>query len=405
MPQFRYKGRNHEGVLKEGTREANDKFSLYRDLRSEGIAATGVEEVTGSSQSYVRAFLSRFNTVPLHDRITFARNLGSMLDAGLALSRALTVMERQIKNPRLNKIVTEVNTSVKEGKTLSDSLAIHPNVFNKLFVSMVRAGEESGTLSKSLKNLSDQMNSVYLLGKKVKGALVYPAVIMVLMLGIGILMLVYVVPTLTSTFKELNIELPWSTRLVIGLSDALRNHSLLFLLGGVGLGVGAYFAARAKATRRAFDFIVLRIPIIGVLVKETNAARTARTLSALLAAGVEVVLSMEITENVVQNSYFKTVLGEAKEKIKKGDPIAAVFEANDKYYPPLVGEMISIGEETGKIGEMLEGVASFYENEVDQKTKDLSSVVEPFLMIFIGAAVGFFALAMITPTYSLVNAI
>lgn len=405
MPQFRYKGRNHEGVLKEGTREANDKFSLYRDLRSEGIAATGVEEVTGSSQSYVRAFLSKFNTVPLHDRITFARNLGSMLDAGLALSRALTVMERQIKNPRLNKIVTEVNTSVKEGKTLSDSLAIHPNVFNKLFVSMVRAGEESGTLSKSLKNLSDQMNSVYLLGKKVKGALVYPAVIMVLMLGIGILMLVYVVPTLTSTFKELNIELPWSTRLVIGLSDALRNHSLLFLLGGVGLGVGAYFAARAKATRRAFDFIVLRIPIIGVLVKETNAARTARTLSALLAAGVEVVLSMEITENVVQNSYFKTVLGEAKEKIKKGDPIAAVFEANDKYYPPLVGEMISIGEETGKIGEMLEGVASFYENEVDQKTKDLSSVVEPFLMIFIGAAVGFFALAMITPTYSLVNAI
>ncbi len=392
-------------MLTEGTREANDKFSLYRDLRSEGIAATGVEEISAGGQSFIGGLLAKFNTVPLHDRITFARNLGAMLEAGLPLSRALTVMERQIKNPRLNKIVTEVNTSVKQGKTLSDSLAIHPNIFNKLFVSMVRAGEESGTLSKSLKNLSDQMNAVYLLGKKVKGALVYPAVIMCLMVGIGILMLVYVVPTLTTTFKELNVELPWSTRLIIGLSDALRNHSLLFLLGAIVLGIGTYFGARAKATRRAFDFVVLRIPIIGVLVKETNAARTARTLSALLAAGVEVVLSMEITENVVQNSYFKGVLGEAKEKIKKGDPIATVFEANDKYYPPLVGEMISIGEETGKIGEMLEGVAGFYENEVDQKTKDLSSVIEPFLMIFIGAAVGFFALAMITPTYSLVNAI
>lgn len=405
MPQFRYKGRNTEGAQSEGVREAADKFSLYRDLRAEGIAATVVEPVEDKGLSFIRGIFAKLNTVPLHDKITLARNLGAMLEAGLPLSRALTVMERQIKNPRLNKIVVEVNTSVKQGKTLSDSLALHPRVFNKLFVSMVRAGEESGTLAKSLKNLSEQMNAVYLLQKKVKGALVYPAVIICLMIGIGILMLVYVVPTLTGTFKELGVELPWSTRLIIGISDALRNHSLLFLLGAIGVGIGVYFGARAKTTRRAFDFLILRIPIIGILVKETNAARTARTLSALLAAGVEVVLSMEITENIVQNSYFKHVLGKAKEMIKKGDPIATVFEENDKYYPPLVGEMISIGEETGKIGEMLEGVAGFYENEVDQKTKDLSSVIEPFLMIFIGAAVGFFALAMITPTYSLVNAI
>lgn len=405
MPQFTYKGKNNDGSAATGTREATDKFALYRDLRAEGVAVTSVEEVENSAGFSFKGLLARFGGVPLHERIVFARNLGAMLDAGLPLSRALTVMERQIRHTRFNRIVVEMNTRVKQGKTLSDALAEYPNVFNNLFVSMVRAGEESGTLSKSLKNVSDQMNAIYLLTKKVRGALMYPAVIMFLMVLIGILMLVFVVPTLTATFKELNVELPWTTRLIIGISDFLREQTIIFILGVITLGVGVYFGMKARVTKRFFDFTLLRIPIIGLLIKETNAARTARTLSSLLSAGVDVVLSMEITENVVQNVFFKRVLGSAKEAIKKGDPIAAIFEANEKLYPPLVGEMVSIGEETGKLGEMLEGVATFYENEVDQKTKDLSSVIEPFLMIFIGAAVGFFALAMIMPTYSLVNAI
>lgn len=405
MPKFTFKGKNSDGTKAEGTRDATDKFDLYRTLRAEGVAVTSAVEMKGKGDSFINALLTKISGVPLHERVVFARNLGAMLKAGLPLSRALTVMERQVKNPRMNKIVSELNTSVKQGKTLSDSLLLFPNVFNNLFVSMVRAGEESGTLSPALSGLSNQMDSVYQLQKKVKGALMYPSIIILLMIIIGTLMLVFVVPTLTNTFKELNVELPLMTRVIIGISDAFREHWILLGLGLVALCAGAYVGVRTERSRKFFDFVVLHIPVIGNLVKETNAARTARTLSSLLSAGVEVVLSMEITESVVQNTYFKGVLKEAKEKIKKGDPIALVFEANEKYYPAFVGEMISIGEETGKLGEMLEGVATFYENEVSQKTKDLSSIIEPFLMIFIGIVVGFFALAMIMPTYSLVNAI
>jgi type IV pilus assembly protein PilC len=403
MPLFTYKGKMADGTATEGSKESSDKFALYHDLRTEGITVVSVEEASAKTPFSISGFLASISGVPIHDKVIFARNLSAMLDAGLPLSRALVVMERQTKQKKLKDITIELNNTVKQGKTLSEALGKFPDTFSDLFVSMVRAGEESGTLSKALKNIGNQMNSVYTLQKKVKGALMYPAVIILLMLIIGVLMLVFVVPTLTATFKDMDIELPWTTKLIIFISDFLKNHTILFL-AGVGVVIASLIAAyRMKQTHHMIDYLVLRIPVIGTLVKETNAARTARTLSSLLAAGVEIVLSMEITERVVQNDFFRVVLLKAKDMIKKGDPIASVFEQNDNLYPPLVGEMISIGEETGKLGEMLGNVAEFYESEVDQKTKDLSSIIEPFLMIFIGIAVGFFAIAMMMPTLSLVN--
>ena len=243
------------------------------------------------------------------------------------------------------------------------------------------------------------------LKKKIKGAMIYPSIVVVVMLSIGVLMMIYVIPTLTKTFKELKSELPTSTKVVIGLSDFLANHSFIaigMLIGGIA---GFMALLRTYYGQRAFDWLIIRVPVIGVMAKETNAARTARTLSSLLASGVDVVGAINITNDVVQNSLYKVVLTEAAARVEKGRPLSEVFMEREDLYPVLVGEMIAVGEETGQIAKMLEQLAVFYENEVEQKTKDLSTIIEPLLMVVIGSAVGFFALAMIAPIYSISDSI
>lgn len=270
---------------------------------------------------------------------------------------------------------------------------------------MAKAGEESGNLSQSFEIVSNQLEKSYLLQKKVQGAFIYPGIIFCLMIAIGILALVYIVPTLTATFREMKIELPLSTQAIIFLSDFLKNHYLIcFILAGA---IFAGFITILKTTRgkHAVDFIILHIPMISELVKHTNAARTARTLSSLLSSGVPVVQAVQITEDVIQNSYYKPILRDARKTVERGQPIAAIFSGAEKLYPPFVGEMTAVGEETGELPKLLFEVASFYENEVDQKTKDMSTIIEPFLMIVIGLSVGFFAVSMISPIYSITDAI
>ncbi len=339
------------------------------------------------------------------EKINFARNLSAMLKAGLAISKSLAILERQTKNATFKKVVSSLNEEISKGGTLSLGLLKYPNIFSPLFVSMVRSGEESGGLSEALNVVSIQMERNNSLVKKVRGAMIYPAIILSVMLIIGVIMLIYVIPTLTSTFKELNVELPASTRAIISVSDFLTNHTLLFIMILIGTVSASLFGSKLPAVRRLFDFIIIRIPIIGNIVKEVYAARVARTLSSLLSAGVEVVSSLLIARDVVQNSFYKETLIEASENVKKGKPMSLVFLANSKLYPVLVGEMMAVGEETGKLSEMLGRLAEFYEEEVEQKTKNMSTIIEPFLMVFIGAAVGFFAVAMISPTYSVLNTI
>ena len=328
-----------------------------------------------------------------------------MLNAGLSLSRALSIIERQTKNKGLKKITASLSESVSQGKTLSEAMKDHPQVFSKLLVSMVGAGEESGSLAESLTIVSVQMNNMYKLQKKVKGAMLYPAVIIVVMFIIGILMLIYVIPGLTKTFKEVNVELPMSTKAVIFISDFLGNNAITAFMGTV-LAVGILYGwTRTKRGKRFLDFLTLHLPIISGIIKETNSARTSRTLSSLLSAGVPVAQALSITGDVIQNSYYKEVLKESEESVEKGDSISSVFVKSDRLYPIFVGEMINVGEETGNMSKMLMEVALFYENEVSQKTKDMSAIIEPFLMVFIGAVVGFFAISMITPMYSIMDTI
>ena len=270
---------------------------------------------------------------------------------------------------------------------------------------MVAAGEESGKLRESLEVVSSQLEKAYLLAKKVKGALIYPGVIIGVMLAVAVLLFIFVVPTLTKIFIELNVELPVTTRAVIWLSDALRGHALA-LLGLVVLGpVAAAFFLRSRAGHAASDWAAMHLPGISGIAKEVNAARTARTLGSLLSAGVAYLDATRITGDVLQNGYYKRILRRVEAQVEKGQPISKVFVESEKFYPPFVAEMIAVGEETGEISKMLEKVAAFYEEEVDQKTKNISTIIEPALMVVVGVGVGLFAVSMISPMYSLVNAI
>lgn len=405
MPKFRYKTQDKSGKIEEAVIEAPDRFAVYKEVRKEGRTVMSVtEESAGGSMKrffdmeYVNSLIGR---VKIAEKIILTRNLAAMIEAGLVLSRALDVMERQTKNAKLKTVLRDINARVKKGDTFSESLSKFPKIFSPLFVSMVRAGEESGSLADSLHVVGEQMDKAYTLKKKVRGAMVYPAIIISAMIVIGIFMFIFVVPTLSSTFNELGAELPASTQAIISISEFLNDHTF----SSIGLLIGTILlfilGLRTENGRRMFEWVLLRIPIIGELVREINSARTARTFSSLLASGVDVVEALSITKDVVQNSYFKDVIGQAEKEIQKGAPISKIFIQNEKLYPVLFAEIVAVGEETGKLSEMLEQVAFFYEREVEQKTKDMSTIIEPFLMLIIGGGVGFFAISMISPIYSL----
>lgn len=407
MSHFTYKAKKSTGEIYKSEKDANDRYELYKILKEAGEEVISVEEKSSKSFSLknVSITIPFIHSIKTQEKINFARNLGSMISAGLDMTRALSVMERQTKNKELKSILVSLQKNIGEGKTLSQSMSLYPKMFSPLFISMVAAGEQSGSLAESLRIVGVQMDKSYALQRRVRGAMMYPLVILFVMVIVTVLMLTYIVPTLMKTFTELKIELPASTKFVLFISNLLRDQGLLvFAVLCVVIG-GMVMWSKRKSGKVVIHYAILKLPIIGNIIKEVNSARTARTLSSLLGSGVDVVESLRITTEVIQNIYYKAILTKAGEAIQKGDPISKVFTENEKFYPLFLGEMMNVGEETGKIGEMLLGVATFYEDDVDQKTKDMSTVIEPFLMVIIGGAVGFFAVAMISPMYSLVNVI
>jgi len=407
MALFKYTAQTSAGDTYERTLEAPDRFSVYTHIRKEGGTVIEVtEEGAGSLLSRINETVATFTgRVKEEEKIVFARNLGTMIKAGLPLSRALQALERQTKNPKFKKVLQNLNSDITKGIALHEAMGKFPGVFSALFVSMVKAGEESGRVVESLEVVARQMDRAQNLKKKIRSALIYPTIVVIAMIGIGILMLIYVVPTLTQTFGELGVDLPRSTQVVIAVSNFMTTHTVLFFGLLVGVGLVGMWGFRTQRGQRMFEFVLIHMPIISKLVKEVNSARTTRTLSSLLSSGVEIVRALSITREVVQNSYYKEVISHAEEVIQKGGALAEVFAQNEHLYPVMVGEMIAVGGETGKLTSMLEQIADFYENEVEQQTKDLSTVIEPFLMLFIGAVVGFFAVSMISPIYSISSGI
>jgi type IV pilus assembly protein PilC len=402
---FSYKAKSKTGEVVDSQIDALDRFAVASDLRSRGLVPLSIVEKKENSFSKLLSFDNIFSTVSVSDLIVFTKNLSGMLRAGLSLYRALSVLKKQTKNTAQSKILAALSDEINSGGSLSTGLAKFPNVFSKLFVSMTRAGEESGNLASALSDIGLNLEKSNSLTKKIKGALIYPGVIMSAMIIIGVLMFAFVVPTLASTFKELGVVLPLSTRILVFLGNFFSNNLVLTFVIIISLGFGIYFLMNTKFMGKYLDFIVPKLPLIGNLAKELNTARTARTMSSLLSSGVSIIRAVEITQDVVQNVYYKKVLEEAKILVEKGAPFSEAFTKNSNLYPIMMSEMIQVGEETGKLSDMLIQIAAFYEEEIENKTKNLSTIIEPLLMVVIGAGVGFFAISMISPLYSILGSI
>lgn len=404
MPTFTYSATDKVGATVKGEREAENEKALTQVLKQEGLfLLEAKEKKTGlarfNASINVGELLSRLRPVNIVEKMFFARNLAVMIGAGLPLTRGLNALAEESTNPKFRKIISDINSGVVKGKSFAESLRTHEKVFGVLFINMVEVGETTGKLTLVLKLLANQMKKDYNLRKRVKGAMFYPAIIISALIIIGVLMMLYVVPTLTATIKELGVELPFTTKIVIAISDALVSYLVWFL---VSLLLVAFLFWRALKTVRGktiFDRLILKAPVFGALIKKFNVARFCRTLAYLITSGVPVVKSLEITSSVLGNTLYSAAIKEAAGEIQKGKQLNQILSAHRVIFQPLVTQMIQVGEETGKISDMLLRLALFFEEDVTATTKNLSTIIEPILMIFIGAAVGFFAISMLQPIY------
>ena len=399
-----YTAKSYSGETKSGELEIKNERDLVTQLRSEGFILTSFKELDEENKNKIEIkFFDRFFSVPLKDKLMFTRNLGVMVSSGLPLSRAIKNLEAQTKNKKFAGILEEVYKDIQEGSTFSDSLAKYPLVFNDLFVNMIRVGETSGNLEEVLGILAVQLEKEHELISKVRGAMVYPVVILIAMVGVMIVMLTYILPKITGVFKDMEVDLPASTKFVIALSDALKNHGLLIAIGFFVLLFFLRFYFQTAAGKKTKGFITINLPVIKGIVIKVNCARFARIYSSLLKSGVSVIEALKILSATLTNYYYQNAFDESIEQVQKGVTLSSVIKKNDKIFPLLVYQMIEVGEETGKTEEVLFKLAEFYEDEVNQITKNMSSIIEPVLMIVIGTAVGFFAVSMLQPMYSLMN--
>ncbi|MBI4359012.1 MAG: type II secretion system F family protein [Candidatus Nealsonbacteria bacterium] len=404
MPRFSYTAKSQSGVTKSGFLEAKDEQELANFLRQEGLflISAQTKELSQGNRASIFSFQ---RGVSVSDKLFFIRNLRVMTVAGVSLPRAIETLSAQAQNQRLKKALAEIGEKVVHGQTLSEGLREYPDIFPEIFQNMVKVGEESGTLEQVLKNLSQQLEKQQELRSKIVGAMVYPMVVVSAMIGIGFLMLIIIVPQLAETFAELELSLPFTTQIVIGLGTFLRTRWYLLPLIILGAVFSVRGLSRTQVGKQFLDKIFLKIPVLSRLVKETAAANFTRTLSSLISSGVPLVRSLEIIAGTLNNIYFRNSLLEAAEKVRKGARLSESLKPYESLYPPLVVQMIEVGEETGETSQILEQLATFLEDEVANTTKNLASLIEPLLMLAVGGAVGFFAISMIQPMYSMLEAL
>lgn len=384
--------------------DAPSRFAVYELVQKEG--GTVIELREGSAGVHLPAWLSMTigTGVKRAEVVRFAKNLSAMLNAGLSLSRALAIIERQSGKRPIGTVTSNLVNSVEKGSSFHEALAHYPRIFPPLFVAMARAGEESGGLADALSIVGMQMERSEELVRKIKGAMIYPAIVISAVVVIGILMLIYVVPTLTSTFVSLKVKVPLATRVIVAISNFLIGNIALSLASIAAIVIGGIAFIRSRRGSALVLAGSLYLPAIGELVRETYAARAARTLSSLLSSGVPVLDALAITKEVVHAPAFASVISEAEANVKKGGQLSVSFAGHARLYPSLMSDMLAVGEETGKVSEMLKQIAEYYEQDVAERTKDLSTIIEPVLMLIIGTMVGIFAVAMIAPIYSLSSA-
>ncbi len=402
MTKYLYVAKNYDGKVKTGEMEAKNEREVVGQLRASGFLVTSMKKTENKEKAKIK-FLDRFIKISLKDKMMFARNLGVMISSGLTISKAIKNLSSQTQNKKLKNILNNIQINIESGKNFSDSLAKYPAIFDDLFVSMVRVGEIGGNLDEVLKIVATQLEKEHSLKSKIKGAMMYPAVILIAMTGVGFLMLTYILPKITGVFSDMEVTLPKSTQFIITLSNFLQNNiiltvGILFIFPTI-----LRFFFRTKTGKKIFSFILIKIPVIKNIVIKINCARFSRIYSSLLRSGVTSLSALRIVSETLTNFYYKKAIRNSVKQIQKGIDLSTVIKKYDTIFPVLIYQMLEVGEQTGETEAILLKVAEFYEEEVDQITKNLSSIIEPVLMVIIGSAVGFFAVAMLQPMYGLME--
>jgi len=401
MPQYTYIAKSLSGKTKKGKMPAKDLKDLAHILRSQGYILISADV---QKEKKLRFSLPLLKTVPLAQKLMFTRNLEVMVEAGVALPKAIHTLSRQTKNKYFKKVLRQIEDEIIKGESFSAAIKKHPKIFPELYYSMIHVGEKTGSLSESLKVLAFHLERSHRLRSKVRGALMYPTVVVSAMILIGAIMLIKVVPQLSAAFESLEIELPKITQLVIDTGNILAENWYIVFLVLFGLPVLLIVLMKKRTTRRVIDRLLLKLPLLSSLVKKINTAYVARTLSSLIHGGVSIVEALEITSNSVSNDLFRKTLLTAKEEVKKGKKLSEVLERFPEIYPPVFIQMIQVGEETGQTSEILTKLADFLEEEVTNTTQNLSSIIEPILLLLIGGVIAVFAISMIKPIYSMMGA-
>jgi type IV pilus assembly protein PilC len=400
--QYSYGAKIKDEKVKSGRIEAKTNSEFSKKLNDMGLTIVSAEELKKKKGKNleISKILKRVSVV---DKMLFTRHLGVMLHAGLSFSRATTVLAEQTNNAFFREVLESIREDIQKGNQLADSLAKYPKVFNDLFVNMIRVGEMGGNLEEVLNILYLQLKKDHELTSRVKGAMTYPAVIIFAMAVIGVLMMIFVVPSLLKIFTETGAELPASTKMIVFISESLQNYGLLILVGFIAFVIAFFKIIKTKAGKRKFDFILLHLPAIGTIISKINMARFSRTLSSMIASGVSIVQALDIISGTLGNTFYKDSIKDASIQVQKGIALSEIIGKYNRLYYPLMTHMIEVGEETGTLQDTLKQVAEFYEDDVEQVTANLSSIIEPVLMLVIGGAVGFFAISMIQPMYSIMG--
>lgn len=406
MASFTYSARDKTGLIQKGSVFANDRVSAAASLAEKGLTPILVKESQAASSkgaSFVDKIMGNAR-VKLADKVIFSRQFATMVNAGVPLVQSLNILREQTESKKLKAVVGDVAKQVEGGSTLAAALSLHPDVFDNIYVNMVKAGEAGGILDQILDRLAIQQEKDAEIVSKVKSAMIYPAVITIATVSAFIFLMTVIVPKLASIFQDSGAELPIYTKLMLAMSSFLVHFWWLLIIILVGLVVGFNRFHATTAGKRLIDKAMLKAPIIGPILVKVNIARFARTFGSLMASGISVLEAINATKSALGNSVYQDELANVAQQVKNGRPMSEPLKAS-KNFPAIVGQMLSVGEETGQLDDILLKLAGFYEREVDTVISGITSIIEPILIIVLGGMVGFIVISVFGPISSISSSV
>lgn len=398
---FLYKAKNNKGDPVSGSIDSSDKQAAIRSLKEKDLFVVSLSEKSGSHDTMSKLFAKK---VGLKDKIIFTKQLSIMIRSGLSILDALESLQEESSNKQLHAIILNLISEIQGGASLSQAMASHREVFGDIYISMIRSGEKSGKVDEVLERLAVQLEKDYDIIRKIKGALSYPIFILVTMVVVVALVIIVVIPPLKSIFDDAGVSLPALTKMMIALSYFLKDNGLYVLAGLVVVVVSIARWQKTKTGKHFFDKLVLMIPIINKLIVKSYMARFTRTFAALTASGLPLMDVFKSSSQVIGNVIYEEEIMKIGKKVENGELLSAVFKKS-KLFPSMVGQLSAVGEKSGNVDEVFESMADFFERDVDTITSNLSSLLEPILMVLIGGGVGVIVVSVLQPIYSLVNAI